>query len=243
MLPRRVTLPLIDDPFARLNPSRSTPWVTWGIILACVVVFVYQESRPLVLAQEIMGTYALVPARVTAMLTEGFDVATFASIFTSMFMHSGLPHIVGNMWFLHIFGDNVEDNFGRGRYVLFYLLCGLAAASAQVFISPLSKVPMVGASGAIAGVLAAYLILYPRARASTLLPLLIIFPLVEMPAFVLIILWFGLQFFSGVMSLGSQSGGGVAYWAHIGGFFAGLVLALVFRRNRPMQRRWDPDEA
>ena len=233
-------------PLRDLNPSRSTPWVTWGTMLLCVVVFVFQVVQPPEAQRDIMMGYALVPARITAMFTEGFDGGAVASIVASMFMHGGLLHIAGNMWFLRIFGDNVEDNFGSLRYAAFYLLCGLGAAAAQVLIDPYSTMPMVGASGAIAGVLAAYIVLYPRARVVTLLPLIVFFTIVELPAFVVIAVWFVLQFFSGVVSLGVQSGGGVAYWAHIGGFVSGLLLTLLFRRRpaapvAPAAPRWDPE--
>jgi len=215
-------------------------------MLLCVVVFVFQVVQPPEAQRDIMMGYALVPARITAMFTEGFDGGAVASIVASMFMHGGLLHIAGNMWFLRIFGDNVEDNFGSLRYAAFYLLCGLGAAAAQVLIDPYSTMPMVGASGAIAGVLAAYIVLYPRARVVTLLPLIVFFTIVELPAFVVIAVWFVLQFFSGVVSLGVQSGGGVAYWAHIGGFVSGLLLTLLFRRRpaapvAPAAPRWDPE--
>jgi membrane associated rhomboid family serine protease len=233
-------------PLRDLNPSRNTPWVTWGTMLLCVVVFVFQVVQPPAAQRDVMLHFALVPARITAMFTEGFDGGAVASIFASIFMHGGLLHIAGNMWFLRIFGDNVEDNFGSARYALFYLLSGLGAAAAQVAIDPYSTLPMVGASGAIAGVLAAYLVLYPRARVVTLLPLVIFFTIVELPAFVVIAVWFVLQFFSGVASLGVEAGGGVAYWAHLGGFVSGLALAFAFRRKpttalAPARPRFDPD--
>ncbi|MEI8257148.1 MAG: rhomboid family intramembrane serine protease, partial [Deltaproteobacteria bacterium] len=220
-------------PWRTLNPSHSTPWVTWGTMLLCVVVFVFQVVQPPPAQSAIMMAYALVPARITLMFSEGFDAGAVASVFASLFMHGGVLHIVGNMWFLKVFGDNVEDNFGSLRYALFYLLCGVGAAVAQILVDPYSGLPMVGASGAIAGVLAAYLVLYPRARVETVVFVVVFFTFVELPAFVVIAVWFLLQFFSGVLSLGVHSGGGVAYWAHIGGFLSGLVLALLFRRRPP----------
>lgn len=219
-------------PLRDLNPSRSTPWVTWGIILVCILVFLYQVIQPPVVQHEVLFTYALVPSRLTAMLYEGPDAGTVLSVFTSMFMHGGLLHIAGNLWYLRVFGDNVEDSFGHVRFGVFYVLCGVAAALTQWAIDPYSGVPMVGASGAIAGVLAAYMVLYPGARVQTLVPVVIFLHIVELPAIVLIVLWFVLQFFSGVASLGLPTGGGVAYWAHIGGFIAGLVLALLMRHGR-----------
>ncbi len=238
-------------PLRDLNPSRNTPWVTWGTMLLCVVVWVFQVVQPGHAQREMMNHFALTPGHVTAMFSEGFDGGVVASVLTSMFMHAstlplGVLHIGGNMWFLRIFGDNVEDNFGSLRYALFYLLCGVGAAIAQVAIDPYSMVPMVGASGAIAGVLAAYIVLYPRARVVTLLPLVIFFTIVELPAFVVIAIWIVLQFIPALSALGGQSEGGVAYWAHIGGFLAGLVLAFAFRRKpavaAPITRpRFDPD--
>lgn len=220
-------------PLRDLNPSRTTPWVTWGFILLCAVAFLYTIIQPEWMQRAIMADYALVPVRLTAMLRDGPDGYTLLTLVTSMFMHGGWLHVLGNLWFLRIFGDNVEDNLGHGRFVVFYLLCGLAAAGAQWAVNPFSSTPMVGASGAIAGVLAAYLVLYPRARVLTLVPIFVFIQIVELPAFWVIAIWFGLQFFSGLMSLGMESGGGVAYWAHIGGFAAGLLLALIMRRRPP----------
>jgi membrane associated rhomboid family serine protease len=167
----------------------------------------------------------------------------FVTVLTSMFMHGGFLHAAGNLWFLHIFGDNVEDNFGPARFALFYLLAGAAAAATQVAVSPGSAVPMVGASGAIAGVLAAYLVLFPRARVVTLLPLFIFLEWFELPAVLFIALWFFVQFFEGVGSLGRGAlGGGVAYWAHIGGFLAGLAMVFVFRRKDRLPRARPAEE-
>jgi membrane associated rhomboid family serine protease len=221
-------------PIRDLNTSRTTPWVTWTIILVCTTVFVFQAVQPAAVQRDIMFEFALIPRRLTQAVGGASDPGAVLSVFASMFMHGGLLHVIGNLWFLRIFGDNVEDNFGHGRYVLFYLLCGAFAAATQWAIDPASTVPMVGASGAIAGVLGAYAVLYPRARVVTLVPIVIFFSLVELPAIVVIAVWFVLQFFSGVVSLGVDSGGGVAYWAHIGGFVAGLLLTLVMRRRPPV---------
>jgi membrane associated rhomboid family serine protease len=212
-------------PIRDLNPTRITPWVSWGFILVNVLVFLYQvmlgpEEQAFVLA------WGLVPRR----LVQEADPAAVATVFTSMFMHGGWLHILGNMWFLHIFGDNVEENLGPVRFVAFYLLAGVAAAATQILVDPSSHVPMVGASGAIAGVLAGYLVLFPRARVVALVPIFIFLQFMQIPAVVFIALWFVLQFFSGLGSLGAGGHGGVAYWAHIGGFVAGLVLVLLMRR-------------
>ena len=147
-----------------------------------------------------------------------------------MFLHGGWMHILGNMLYLHIFGDNVEDMLGRGRFLAFYLLCGAASFLAQILFQSHSMVPNVGASGAIAGVLGAYFLLFPRARVLTVIPLFIFFPVVEIPAFFFLGIWFLIQFLSGAASLGASSAlsGGVAWWAHIGGFVAGMVLLRVF---------------
>jgi membrane associated rhomboid family serine protease len=159
-----------------------------------------------------------------------------------MFLHGGWLHLLSNMWALYIFGDNVEDRLGSGRYLLFYLITGAAAGLAQALIGTTSRVPLVGASGAIAGVLAGYLLLYPTARVITLIPVFFLPWFVEIPAVVYLLVWFVSQFFSGVLSLGAQAMGGVAYWAHIGGFVAGLLLVNVFARRPRAQYRWYPDE-
>jgi membrane associated rhomboid family serine protease len=154
---------------------------------------------------------------------------TFAALFTSMFLHGGWGHLLGNMWFLWIFGNNVEDSMGHLRFLLFYTLCGLAAAGAHVFSDPSSTLPMVGASGAISAIMGAYLLLYPRAKVKTVIFIIIFFTVLELPAFLYLGYWFLLQLF-GV--LGPSVGGGVAFWAHIGGFVAGVALILVFRDPR-----------
>jgi membrane associated rhomboid family serine protease len=156
---------------------------------------------------------------------------------TAMFLHAGWMHMLGNMLYLYIFGDNVEDTLGHGAYLLFYILCGAASFAVQVFFQPASGVPNLGASGAIAGVLGAYFVLFPRARVVTLLPLFVIFTVVEIPAVVFLGLWFLIQFLSGAASLGrSSAAGGVAWWAHIGGFVAGVLLLIMLggmgRRRR-----------
>lgn len=235
-------------PIRDLNPTRSTPWVTWSVILLCGLVYLWQMVLPPGADRAFVDGWGLVPSRLTHLR----DVVDLATVFTSMFMHGGLMHVAGNLWFLHIFGDNVEDNMGPVRFAAFYLLVGVAAAAAQVMVSPESNIPMVGASGAIAGVLAAYLVLFPRARVVALIPAWVIVQMAELPALLFIAIWFALQFFAGVGALGG-SGGGVAYWAHIGGFVAGLVLVFVFRRPQavpeqvsyrrpqPRARPWDDE--
>ena len=206
-------LPLRDN-----VPSATRPTVTWAIIAVNLLVFLWELSAPDVLA------FALVPARFSA-----DPAANAVTILTSMFLHGGWAHVLGNMLYLWIFGDNVEDRLGHGRYLLLYLAGGVAAAMAQVATSPDSAVPMVGASGAIAAVLGAYIVLYPRASVYTW----IFFAIVPIPAVVWLGLWFVMQLFSGVASLGAAATGGVAFFAHVGGFVAGLALVKLLDRGPP----------
>jgi membrane associated rhomboid family serine protease len=225
-------------PLADTVRSRSFPLVNWLIILANLAVFVLLElnQTPRQL-QAFLTTYGLVPARL-------LDLQPWAglTLLTHMFLHGGWLHLISNLWALYIFGDNVEDRMGSARYLVFYLLAGLIAALVQAFIARDSRVPMVGASGAIAGVLAAYLLLFPTARVITLVPIFLIPWFLEIPAVFYLVVWFISQFFSGVLSLGAQSAGGVAYWAHIGGFVAGLLFSWLFTRRPAAQTRWYPDE-
>jgi membrane associated rhomboid family serine protease len=156
--------------------------------------------------------------------------AEWTTIFSSMFLHGGWFHIISNMWVLYIFGDNIEARMGGIRYLVFYLLSGIVAGLMQAYILPTSQVPMIGASGAVAGVLGAYLVLYPRSRIASLVPVFLIFTLVELPAFIFLIFWFISQLYSGLFSL-QGSAGGIAWWAHIGGFLFGVFIALFFRRR------------
>jgi membrane associated rhomboid family serine protease len=175
---------------------------------------------------------------------EGFggcpDKNVWASVFVAMFLHGGWLHLGGNMLFLWVFGNNVEDTIGRVRYLLFYLFCGVAAAAGQWLVDPSSVIPNLGASGAIAGVLGAYLVMFPRRRVYSLVPILFIFTLMPLPAIVVLGFWFILQFFSGITTVASDVNGGVAYFAHVGGFVAGLLLALLFFPKERVRR--DPDQ-
>jgi membrane associated rhomboid family serine protease len=213
-------------PIRDINPTRSTPWVTWSIILLCGLVFLWQSLMPMYAEMSFVQSWGLVPRRIT----DGGDANAYITVLSSMFMHGGWIHVLGNLWFLYIFGDNVEDNMGSVRFAFFYIASGLTAAAAQVLTDTTSVLPMVGASGAIAGVLAAYLVLFPRARVVTLLPIFIFIQWIELPAVVFIAIWFVLQFLSGVGSLAHGSTGGVAYWAHIGGFVAGLAMVFLLRK-------------
>jgi membrane associated rhomboid family serine protease len=215
-------------PLRDVIPSRTTPYVTVGLILVNGLVFLYEMTLPDRAFQRFMLFYGLVPAQ--------FSVAT---IFTSMFLHGDLFHFLGNMLYLWIFGDNVEDRVGHGRFVVFYLLCGVTAAAVQTAFNPDSAVPMIGASGAIAGVLGAYLVMFPHSRVLTLLPFIIFWDIVEIPAIILLGLWFVLQVFSGVGSLGAHNdAGGVAFWAHVAGFMAGVATIALFRRPERQRVEW-----
>jgi membrane associated rhomboid family serine protease len=211
-------------------PSRSFPIVNITLIIVNILVFFYELSLGSDLPHFI-NKYGLVPASfITFTGTDSFD--RFYPLFTFMFLHSGWLHIIGNMLYLYIFGDNVEDRMGHFKYLLFYLITGLISAFSQTLISRYSTIPMIGASGAIAGVLGAYILYFPRSKVLTLLPIFFFIQIVEIPAVAFLLFWFIIQFFSGVASLAvTQSGGGVAFWAHIGGFIAGLILAKPFQKS------------
>jgi len=221
-------------PLRDRNPSDSVPFVTVGIIVACTGGFLYERVLGPDL-ESFFATYALVPAQITYDLRHGaLDVgAAITPFFTSMFLHGGWLHLIVNMWFLWIFGDNVEDVLGPARFLGFYLACGLIAGGTHFLLSPESPLPTVGASGAIAGVLAAYAVLFPDAEVVTYVPIGFIVPLVELPAVVFLVIWFLIQTVSGFLSAG-LAGGGVAWWAHVGGFVAGLLLIQLLRPRRVM---------
>jgi rhomboid family protein len=220
-------IPLHDD-----NPTTRRPIVTVAIIVASVIVFLLQISQSQVQMHANTISYGLVPALLLGRDTLPPELARIPpelTILTSMFMHGSWLHIGGNMLYLWIFGNNIEDAVGHLRFVLFYLACGTAAALAQAFSDPSSTVPMVGASGAIAGVLGAYLLLFPRAHVLVLIPLGLFTQLIRVPALIVLGFWFLLQFVQGAMTAGQS--GGVAYWAHIGGFVAGVVLIPILRER------------
>lgn len=216
-------------PLKDLTPRRSFPVATLLLILANVLVFLYQVSLSERAANALVRVYGLVPVRIEYALA-GTHHVTFASafvpLFTCMFLHGGWMHIIGNMWFLWIFGGNVEDRFGSFPYLLFYLVCGLGSGLSQVLFSWGSNVPSIGASGAISGVLGAYMVFFPRSRILTLVTLLFIWFLARVPAVVFIGLWFLVQLLSGVSTLAAINKGGVAWWAHVGGFALGAIIAL-----------------
>jgi membrane associated rhomboid family serine protease len=207
-------IPLRDD-----IPRRRFPIINWLLIAANVAVFALQWTRG-----EAMDRYAAIPASISS----GHHLYT---ILTSMFMHGGIFHILSNMWFLYIFGDNVEDAFGHIGYLAIYLVSGICGALLQVAVSQHSSIPMIGASGAISGVLGAYLVLYPRARILTLLPIFIFIQFINVPAFIFLGFWIAVQLLSGLA--GPRAGGGVAFFAHIGGFAFGLLMGILVRIFRP----------
>jgi membrane associated rhomboid family serine protease len=246
-------------PFHDENETQRTPIVTIALIAACVLTWVLVQGAGAEMALvESVCNLGLIPAELMATvppgasfpLAEGLRCVTdpgraYAHVLTSMFLHGGWMHLLGNMWFLWLFGNNIEDSMSRPRFVAFYLLCGVAAALAQSLAEPTSIIPMVGASGAISGVMGAYLVLYPRVRVFTLITLGFFFRTVALPAWVMLLYWTGLQLLGGFASTLDPESGGVAFWAHIGGFVAGVVLVKLFaRRDHVAEHRahhWRPN--
>ena len=219
-------IPLKDD-----NPTRSLPVVTVALILLNVAAFLWQILLPPAAREAAVLQLAVVPARFTTgvALRPDLLLTNAVSLVTAMFLHGGLLHLGGNMLYLWIFGNNIEDAMGHLRFVLFYLLCGWAGSFVQIAASPDSRVPMIGASGAISGVLGAYLVLFPAARVLTLIFVFVFVRIVPVPALIVLGFWLLLQ----LLSAGGPSRGGVAWFAHLGGFAAGLLLIVPFRRRRP----------
>ena len=220
-------------PLRDVIPSRTTPYITITIIALNAIAWLFEISLPHDALNEFLTIYGVVPA-----------YFAWPTLITSMFLHGGWMHVIGNMWYLWIFGDNVEDRVGHGRFIVFYLLCGIAAAAGQVVVDPNSTLPVIGASGAIAGVMGAYIVLYPHSRILMLFP----FPffLYELPALFFLGFWFLMQFLSGVGALreigAGDMSGGVAFWAHIAGFIVGFVLIRVMRRPERMEVEWWSEE-
>jgi hypothetical protein len=211
-------------------PTRNVPVINYLLIAVNVAVFIMQWlAGPN--EEALIYEFALIPASFVSNLSLG-DIT---DVFTSMFMHAGLAHIGGNMLYLWIFGDNVEDSMGAGKYIFFYLVGGIVASFTHILTNPGSQIPTVGASGAIAAVLGAYLVLYPQSRVLTIIPLGFFIRMTTLPASIVLGLWFVLQFFSGILSMGGPDVGGVAFWAHIGGFVAGVVLGKIFTGKRRKQ--------
>ncbi|MBN1193057.1 MAG: rhomboid family intramembrane serine protease [Coriobacteriia bacterium] len=213
-------IPIRDE-----NPTRRVPWVTLALIAANIAVFVYEFTLDPVALEAFWTQWAFVPARFTA---NPFSPVEMTTLFTAMFMHAGWVHIGGNMLYLWIFGNNIEDRFGPLGFSAFYLICGVIATLAQLLVAPDSTVPNLGASGAVAGVLGAYILLFPGASVVTLIPVFVFIEVARVPAYLVIGFWFILQLGSGLATLGSDvaGAGGVAWFAHIGGFVAGLLIAL-----------------
>ena len=219
--------PLHDD-----NPSKTVPFINYALIIICVAAFFWQLSLGPNVHRSIFGL-GMIPAvlfNIKPLAPELEIVPAFVTLFTSMFLHGGWMHLIGNVIYLWIFGDNVEDAMGHKRFIIFYLVCGIAAAMAQAIPNPASEVPMIGASGAISGILGAYLLLYPHARVLVVIPLGFIFYTARINAGWVLALWFGIQIVSSIMA-GAQQGG-VAWGAHIGGFIAGLVLVPFFKKKQ-----------
>ena len=212
--------------------------VTRALILANIAAWLFELSLGDGMA-DFLREWGVVPGRLFASLSGDTSMPVeLATVFTSMFLHGGWMHLIGNMWYLWIFGDNVEDRLGHGRFVAFYLLCGIVASFGQIVLDPGSTLPMIGASGAIAGVMGAYFVLYPQSRVLTLIPLIIFWEIVELPAIMLLGFWFLMQLFSaGAIAVTASTGGGsggVAFMAHVAGFVVGMIGVLVFRkRQRP----------
>lgn len=244
-------------------PSQTVPFVNYLLIAACTVVFLLQLS---VGDQEasLMEQYGMIPARVRnpdaqiKLLGRGYvqsedgvrlidftrpaapsAVPPLLTLLTCIFLHGGWMHFLGNVWFLWIFGDNVEDRFGHGRYLLFYLGSGIAASVAHLLSAPDSLVPTIGASGAIAGVMGAYFVLYPKALVEAVVPIFILIQIMVLPAWLFLGVWFAMQFFNGTFAIGTTSSGGVAWWAHIGGFVVGWLFAGVLDRRKKLRPKVD----
>ncbi len=217
-------------PLRDTQPSYSPPIATIAIISLNVLIFLYQLSLSPYETNYFIAHYGLIP-----------DRFHYSATVTSMFVHGGWLHIIGNMWFLWIFGDNVEDVLGHWKFAIFYLLCGITAAFVHAYLNADSRVPTVGASGAIAGVMGAYLVKFPHSRIVTLLPIVIFFTTIEVPAYFMLIYWFVIQVFSGVGSIGysNLSRGGVAWFAHVGGFLAGIILVYAMGTHRRFRSRGD----
>jgi membrane associated rhomboid family serine protease len=211
-------------------PSEKAPVVNWLIMVLCICVFLFESTLAQPELEDFLSSFGLVPA---AFLAQP-DAAQIERVFSSMFLHAGWAHVLGNMWFLFIFGDNVEDRLGHIGYLLFYLFSGICAAATQVFVQPDSHIAMVGASGAISGVLGAYFVLFPQSRVVAIVPMGYFSRTAEVPAIIFLGLWFAMQLLPGLSSLAATTGdvGGVAFFAHVGGFVSGWILAQFLPKDR-----------
>lgn len=221
-------------------PSERFPVTTIFLIMANIAVFFYEISLGPQLP-ELVKFAGVVPSRFfnpQLNVSPGF-LERYFPIFTSLFLHGGWVHLLGNMLYLWIFADNIEGRLGHFKFLTFYLLCGLGASLAHIFANPTSSMPSIGASGAIAGILGAYFILYPKSRIITLVPIFFFFQIIELPAFIFLGVWFLMQFFSGVLTLGPRTAqaGGIAWWAHIGGFLSGIFLIILLKGKKSRRIR------
>jgi membrane associated rhomboid family serine protease len=219
-------------PIKDLNPTRRVPVITYGLIAINVIVFLWEQTLPARELQEAFMSLSVVPVNV---VENPFSLETFLDFVRSMFFHGGWAHLLGNMLYLWLFGDNLEDRMGAVLYLAFYFTSGFVASIAQILIDPNSLIPMVGASGAIAGVLGGYLILFPGVKVRGIIPLGLVNRIAEWPAWIVLGMWFIIQLLNGVVSIGVDTGatGGVAFFAHIGGFIAGLIMTGVFSKIIP----------
>lgn len=234
-------VPLHDN-----NPTRITPYVTYGLIGINIFVFLYQITLPIDMLNQFLSTWGVVPILLSASLSGQVSSFVWITLMTSQFLHGGIYHLAGNMLYLWVFGNNVEDKMGHVRFLIFYLACGVLAGLSQWFVSQASEVPLVGASGAIAGVMGAYIIRFPRARILTVIPIFFYITAIRIPAYLFLGFWFVQQALYSIFSLGVQTGmnsGGVAYWAHAGGFVFGALLGPLLglfddaSSNGPKNRR------
>ena len=225
-------IPIRDD-----TPRTTTPYVTYFLVALNMLIFVFEVLLAPRSRAQFIGTFGVVPTHVLALI-HGHPALALTPVVTSMFLHASWLHVIFNMWALWIFGDNIEDYLGHFRYLLFYLLAGFAASALHIFFNANSSVPSVGASGAIAGVMGAYFLLYPSARVLTLIPFFFLY-FTWLPAWLVLGYWFVVQFLSGAatsITYSHQTGGGVAFWAHVGGFVAGLALIKIFPARAPRYR-------
>ncbi|HEX9818470.1 MAG TPA: rhomboid family intramembrane serine protease [Methylomirabilota bacterium] len=245
-------------PYHDENETRRTPYVTYAIIALNVLVWlVVQGAGTAYSLAWSVCEYGLIPGELTGRLPPGTPFPMGENlvcltdpgrqglnVLTSMFLHGSWLHLLGNMWFLWIFGNNIEDSMGHGRFVVFYLACGVAAALLQVAVSPASRIPMVGASGAISGVMGAYLVLYPRVRVWAIVPIGIFPVSIALPAWTMLLYWTAIQLLGGLFGMMGEERGGVAFWAHLGGFLAGVVLIKLFARPEDIRAHrkghWEP---
>lgn len=222
-------------PIKDVQMTQSRSYVNWMLILINILVFAWELSLPEAALQEFVVKWGVIPGVITNYRNLPPEVLVqtggILSLFTSLFIHVGWVHLVGNMLYLYIFGDNIEDILGHFRYLFFYLAVGVCASITHVIFDATSLVPMVGASGAIAGVMGAYFVNFPGARVTALVPIGCLLPVVELPALVFLLVWFATNFMSGVASIGVQAQGGVAFWAHVGGFVIGMFLSIILKRT------------